>query len=609
MFDFKIKLDGTEYLDPREWQEFELKLAWDGKFYLLTAEQEYTFIGSAYDYLVGQYDTDFCGKVSVEIWINEVRRFNGFIVLANLKINRIRRTAQTKISDGSFSALVKGKQDQEYTLDTSLGFDGRGITAIASRSIQFHTVVGGAYSGSNRTGYSVFETFGFLIRAMTGGEVGFESTLFDSGGDREGDTLFQGEQIRAATGDAPRLSFQQLFEDLDSLYNLGLWVEEDSDGEPVIRIERKEYFRSNDVSVTLSDVKEIKESIQVENLYSTIKLGSGDAREFDQDTPNTQFPTIPFLGHFEETFNTGSECVVENELDLSTNTLVVDSNSIENAFTGGNDDNDDKIFLVDVNVGSNNTVKTSIIGIGHVYNDAYSNENAVLSWEDGIPGPVAAYLGDGNDEFEAETGSTAAGGGALTIDPVQYDTEISDPNGNYDHVTNYDYNVPADGVYTFHTTSVLNIVWTNPPGGEAVLSVIIKINGTAEPAATYTITSDYSSTLDSQTFYLQSGDDITVRLEVVAGSGPSVPSSIQLASGSSYECVNTVNGGGQYAVFELANADLKRYSFDYPITLEQWDSIIADRKQAIQADTYKGNIEEITFRPFGVSAFVLSKVQ
>lgn len=618
MYDFKVKLDGTQVSDPTNWKDFALKAGWEGKFFNTISEQEFTFVGDGYDYIESQYDSNgFCDSIDVEVWIDDTLEFEGKIFLSDIELDRIQRRVSANIADSSYDSLIKGRIDQEFVLDVDISYDGSTLTggAASSRSIQFHTVSTGTYSGSNRTGYSVYEAFDFLVRAMTNGQMEFDSDFFGAGGDAEGMTLFQGQEIRSATGDAPKISFSDLFDDLDSLYNLGYWVEEGTSA-PLLRIEPYSYFRSTDKSHTAQNLQSLKERPRTDELYARIKVGSDKSREFDQDTPNTQFGNVAFVGHFEEEYNIAGECVVETELDISTKVLVVDSNSIENAAT--NDDYDDEIFLIDTN-GTTQTTRTNIGGIGWVYNDSISNKNAVLNWAGSIPGSIAEYLGTGDDEFEARTSADSSAGPTLTVNPVVYDNEISDPNANYDAVTNYEYTIPADGLFSFLTTTELSILWSGvPPLVDVYLDVTIIVNGSDLETQTNTHEAADGANptfLNWFTVYGQSGDTVKIKIEAGPVTGGLIQS-ITLETGSSFECTATLTGGGVYATFDAEDAKVVALNFEAPLSLSEWQTIQSDRTKAIEIQTnwglnahvYKGNIEELTFKPFGVSTFELTKV-
>lgn len=67
-------------------------------------------------------------------------------------------------------------------------------------------------------------------------------------------------------------SMKELYNNLDAIHNLGMGIERVGE-DYKIRIEPKEYFYSNDVSVTLTNVPNIKMSIATDYIYNNITIG------------------------------------------------------------------------------------------------------------------------------------------------------------------------------------------------------------------------------------------------------------------------------------------------------------------------------------------------
>ena len=51
------------------------------------------------------------------------------------------------------------------------------------------------------------------------------------------------------------------------------------------------------------------------------------------------------------------------------------------------------------------------------------------------------------------------------------------------------------------------------------------------------------------------------------------------------------------------------YTTEYPLTPEQYDTILANREKKLDIDGYRGWVRNITFRPFGLSQITLEAVK
>lgn len=98
---------------------------------------------------------------------------------------------------------------------------------------------------------------------------------------------------------------------------------------------------------------------------------------------------------------------------------------------------------------------------------------------------------------------------------VQFDTELYDPNGDFDHVTNYDYTIPVTGYYFINATIKLSVNVASQrfnirlrKNGSSTL-----INNSVHTSATYSV-----SAVMVDVIYLTAGDILIVQCAQYTGS-------------------------------------------------------------------------------------------
>ena len=609
---YRLTLDGQNF-DPQEWKDTEFVTGWEDDVYSTKGNASLTFTGDAYAYLVGRYDASYCNTVECKIYICDELRHTGLIFLSEAQIDRIKCTISVSVSDVDWNALVKNKRKQVYYLDQDKSSNGTTITPAAASQIEFHYVTnystgsGGDPVGANSTCYRVFEALQFLVAAMSDNQIEFVSDFFGSGGEGYNWMLVTGREIRLpgdADNLAPGISFEDLYADLKALFNLRLWTEDNS-GTQRVRIEPFDYFRSLSVSTAISGVTQLTERVMAEEVYSTVKLGSRASR-LASETPTTSFEPISYLGWSDETFNVRGDCVTDTSLDISVRNLIIDSNSIQ-AQIAGEENKDDDVFLVATD--GTSTLAYDFLGTGdYFYNFPFTNSTVSNRWSNRIHNAGFSDRGDANGSFEASPASNQSGfiNGMASV--IAFDNEISDPDTAYDPATLAGvYTAPADGLYLFTVQGEFEVTYNafEEPFIEWVIEISVnlaeyetrRIRLNTVPGATirYSITQVFGVNV-------LSGDDVVTSQDFQNSNFPTTPDT---TTAITYLTDSRFKIEGLF----VGDSVPLEYTTEYPLTPEQYDTILANREKKLDIDGYRGWVRNITFRPFGLSQITLEAVK
>jgi hypothetical protein len=310
---------------------------------------------------------------------------------------------------------------------------------------------------------------------MSDNLVEFESDFFGNQINQfgYGTTLMvtNGKAIRTNTSVNTNLVFEKLYNALNRKLRLGMVIQRQPNGKPILRIEDYAYFQQLNPSVNLYNQPEIKFNYDSTQLYASVDFGSDpflNDFECGDDTQRCSFPQTTFRGFRDETFGVLGECNTTNKLDLTSSDIIFDTNVIENIYRFDSEDYDNDVILIDSNwFGFSNPIfanQGDPLGVGgHVYNADYINEQVAENWLGGYPNSLFQYL-QGFDpivtQFRAEldiantndsqnwdiNDTTGEYFEAFNGMPIKYPREIYDNGNNF---ADGKYVVPFDGVYTF----------------------------------------------------------------------------------------------------------------------------------------------------------------
>jgi len=625
---FEFKLDGQVVEDPIGWDKFQETLEFDDnlKGVLSKFNSKLTFHGDGYAYLSEQYRIQgYCHLVDLEIKEDcgkgLVTIFKGFIFLSDVKFTISEKClAECSIEDQSFSSKINNNKSTEAKVDVARSKNDVAITAAPTIAVNFRDPLTLATTRTVDC-WDVQEVFRMMIEFMTDGTVGFTSDYLTNLPTTERIAITTGELIRTGAGDAPIIKYKHLFEEVWKKYNVAFAVEQTTSG-PVIRLEQLSYFRGDVAGINILNIKELTQRFDNQLLFSHVKLGANDTEDFDP--PNNNMPDVRFITFQDETFNIGGDCNIDKELDLNSD-WQIDSNVIEHALNGVNDDYDEDTFIIQYEqAATNQTSNIDYLGLVtpvYGFNDQLRSSNVADRFN--LQGVIAMYLGDGNDEFKATRTSlynvVGAVPGTLTFSPVAglvYGFEDDSTGPNFDPNANYrapgdpganpvfSYLAPATGFYEFETTIKYEFLQACDTNLRADVK-LRRFTGAGvfieEVAGTGTVNTFlgaiYSETL-AGSFNMDAGDYLFVEIDMVVGA--EVPTGCganfadyDMIEGSTFECIATTTGGGIYDRKEPEDYFTSIYEFKEPLSREKWNDLKSNLAQSINFDGRQGWIKQI----------------
>lgn len=628
---YKIYLDGVLVDEPMGTEDLVTTIKRDSTAngILITQDAPLTFIGDGYDYLYNLlYNDSFCSQAAISILISEdegsnyEQYFTGTIFISDVRLNERDKTAKAKIQDNSFDAKINNNKSV-----TALVYVGRSktdvvITPAPYVTVTFFDVATGtdiavtAGAGNEAQGrmYRVFDILRFFIDYMTDANVGFESSIFDVGGEFEGLCISSGYMVKGYDGTTPESTFYELFPKISyasvlaNLKPLNLFFQiENPDTNPTLRLERKSYFENR--AVNLADfvsVEKIETYIATSLLYSSVKFGSGGLiYDSAYDFPER----INLVGMNEEQFHTIGTCNIDNTLNLSIE-WIISSNAIQEAIDRANLSAMDDTAVVMVNctpIISGSTyaaTKTNWLSSGgsiKFYNEALTNYNTSLRYLGAIPNSIALFLGDATNEFLASsTVDSSVNYSSDTREPCLFQDDFTPPN--FDDNSNYDptqseYTAPSSGVYAFninldmYTTqasilfgsaySFINFqpvikIYDTGFGGTLLRSINLYsgtgfgFNFTSESPKTFNVTS-------SGTFNMDATEVAVLSVYVLGQFG-----SYKIRRGSTFGVSSAVTGGGSFQTYDPDDYPVIRHEIETPMTLTQFQAIKANLEGTIR---------------------------
>lgn len=481
--DIRFLIDGGDYGQPINANDFGFTIAEESAINarIVSFNNDLIFIGGAFEYIYNNLiDTGGCSLIKVDvqylcagIW---KRLTNGYIVVSECVFDLDRCSVTTKLYDDSFSTKINNNKSIPFFSDSNITKNLQPITPPEVHYVNLFNPANNEYQTSSNTGFiTIYDAFKHLVGCMSDNLVDFESDYFRNQIDEYGygTTLMvsNGQAIRSDSAIHTNLVFEKLYNALNKRLRLGMVIQRQSNGKPLLRIEEYAYFQQLDPSVNLYNQPEIKFNYDSTQLYASVDFGSDpflNDFECGDDTQRCSFPQTTFRGFRDETFGVLGECNTTNKLDLSSSDIIFDTNIIENIYRFDAEDYDTDVILVDSNwFGFANPIfanQGDPLGVGgHVYNADYINEQVAENWLGGYPNSLYQYLQGFNPiftEFRAELEISSGNdlqnwdidsdGGEYFVDwngmPIKY------PNVNYDVGNNFNdgrYVVPYDGVYSF----------------------------------------------------------------------------------------------------------------------------------------------------------------
>jgi hypothetical protein len=486
--DIRFLIDGADRGQPINADDFGFTIQEEASINarIVSFNNDLNFSGSAFEYIYNNLiDTGGCSLINVEVqylcsgvW---KKLTFGYIVVSECTFDLDRCSVTTKLYDDSFSTKINNNKSIPFFSDSNITKNLQPIEPPVVHYVNLFNPANNEYQTSSDTGFiTIYDALNHLVGCMSDNLVEFESDYFRNQINEfgYGTTLMvsNGRAIRTDSAVHTNLIFEKLYNALNKRIRLGMVIERQSNGKPLLRIEDYAYFQQLNPSVNLYNQPEIKFNYDTSQLYASVEFGSDpflNDFECGDDTQRCSFPQTTFRGFRDETFGVLGECNTTNTLDLKSSDIIFDSNIIENVYRFASEDYDNDVILVDSNwFGFSNPIfanQGDPLGVGgHVYNADYINEQVAENWLGGYPNSLYQYIqgfdpnstyfraelevSDTNDSQNFDINS-AAFESFLEWNgmPIKYSNEISDNGNNF---ADGRYVIPYDGVYSFNTEIV-----------------------------------------------------------------------------------------------------------------------------------------------------------
>lgn len=608
----KVWLDGSEVDCPTDWEGLTSVLKRDDTFNSVLFYQEgtLTFDGNGYTYLTGLIETNgFCGAVQIDIFdhseeSNPIQIVKGTIFLSDISIDEYNCTAQCKIEDSSFYAMINNNKNIKCTVSSPYSKNQSDITEATNYLLKLYE------PPSDTTHWEVasvrvYEAFRVLIAFMSDNRIGFTSDTFDLSGEWEGLTITSGEKIRKRDGSEatlgtplPYFSFVELFNEINKRIPIGMIVENPNTA-PVIRIETLEYFYGQYANYEFSDVEKITTNFDTEKLYSIVKFGTANT----DTSVGLDFPEdIDFRGFKEEEFHILGECNIDKTLDLQCD-WTTSSNVIQSSFSASDDTYDKMLFLIDSIPVSNvygESTNANYLGVSppkYYPNQLLTNDNIAARYLYGVPNTIAHFIGvigDGLFKAYLSADQTYLATGNDIFNPTGYDDVSFNTGGYYDGAT-FKYTAQRGGQYSFKASISINIIGTTGlpivywqllfrryDAGGALLETKDAFVGNYTSGLGINYYSD--ATIGGfilgglpQQFIMNENDYLVVEFNKSVFASGDIDYKIKKSLSQTYfECTDNTVGGGVYKFYDPFAYPIQQHLFEYSQTIDDFNTILAN---------------------------------
>lgn len=420
-------LDGQAFDSPKGWEGTSFSRTFDHDTQITTLDysQSYTFYGDGYAYLHGKaINGQECDLVDVLITDGSRTLVQGVIFITDCVFNESECYVEVKVEDDGFSARIENNLSIPVTIGGDKSKNGVAITPISPQFIFLFDQTDGAYLATSTAVYTVHDALEWFIQWLTDGGVLFRSDFFNVGGAGEADNITSGLNVASSESvdvSGPVITFRDLFTTWRIIRNVAMgfeWV----NGQPQVRIEHIDFFRTGTTIVPLADVNTVEMSFVRELLYSNIEIGSETTDNPDCDNGNCgAFVNTRYYGFRNETFGLTGTCNRDIPLNLTfPRDVVIDGNTIQSILIDKDDSYNESTVCIHRNLGTATATQSDPLNIGQFwYNGEYTNENILLRYVDYINGNIGGFQLIEDINLFLCSGSSAIGRMAPSVDYTQ----------------------------------------------------------------------------------------------------------------------------------------------------------------------------------------------
>lgn len=469
----KMSLNGTTLNNTPDFGELKevIELDDDLKTWIRHFDEtELVFSGDGYNILKSIKDEfGYNSKVQVRIDIvpdsgslGDGDVIEGLIYLVDVTFEHTKQTATVTLVEVYSEGLIKQNMNTDLYLlgiETSMNGDTGNIAAYTPTTLglKLFDPDTGVHDSDARYGVNLVDAIDFALRYIADDRIDFEDRYFSAEWPSTEFCLIKGRELRLfehLDADKPLASFKKLTENAYKIFNVWYYIDYTSYKPKLILDHYDNIYAMQSASVTIRHVKNIEESFYQENFFTDIRIGT----TVFIPPPTTDDWYLPFFNgftHHEEKYFGKNNTMINQTLDLVVD-WVMDHNVISRVVKNPTvSDYDNYMFLVECE--NSGVLDDPALAYNYAlleaaterrYNENLLNSNRLARFT--LPVNVGFEVGSINDNFEAvsSTDTVAATGPALF--PVEFDTEVSDPNNNYDNTT-FKYTAPVAGNYGFTT--------------------------------------------------------------------------------------------------------------------------------------------------------------
>jgi hypothetical protein len=601
----RVFFDNIEIFDtPKGLEDFEEEITRDAEVYGLIIKYplSLTFWGDAYAYIwQKRKDFDYCGRIDIRLEFNPnggiySRVINAYIITADLTLNHTTKEIDVTIEDNNFGSLIK---QNSKALISPLGNktrNGANITPLSELSLNLFNATTGNNLSSPRKLFDLEDLFEYVISFLSDNTVNFQSDYLSNLPDSERIAIGSGINIRSASSSTRVLiSFKELMDFCHKKHNLWFSVEYIGT-QPVFRLEHESYFYGQQGNISLDFVKDLEESFNQEELFSTIKVGSKDAIK-DQSLTYS-LPYLPLLSFVEETYFSEGNCSVDIERDI-VNELICDHNVIFDILNNGEVKYDDKNIAIQY-VGATSTAhKGTYYFLGSAPNVRYYNEqmlNINVLQRFVFANNLAQYIDASTDNnMSAENAATIVlTNGTPTSIPTPL-TSTFDPSSRWDNGT-YRYELPFNAVVfpvfqvqvKFNSgTSITALPFIDVTANIKRYNSSNVLQETVTETRTLLVTEEVTFSF-GQLMYMNPNDYINLEIVTAATSVNTLTWNASVID-AFFRIGFASIGGGNLPIASPDEVKMIKFAYEVGSSLKDWSELCNDLKQGVNINTNGSN--------------------
>jgi hypothetical protein len=610
--ELKFLIDEADRGQPTNADDFSVNITEDTAINtrIISFDNDLNFVGGMFEYLYNNLiETGGCSLIDVEVqylcagtW---KRLVNGYIIASECTFQLDRCSVQTKLYDNSFSSKINNNKSIPFPLNGTITKNLQTVVPPVQRKVLMFTPATGAYLYPCY-GVGVYDAFKQLVSCMSDNLIDFDSDYFAFDFTADGNFILvsTGLSIINETRDPAIVSFEELYTALNKKLRLGMVIETQANGRPLLRIEPATYFNQQGAQVNLYDQPNILLKYDVAQQFASINFGSTpflEQHECDNGETACTFFQNSFKGFRDETFGLIGECNTTAVLNLSSDEIVFDTNVIEDTYVHSNENYNNNTFIIEsywfVDEDQGYARQFDPYGIGQtVYNGGFTNDNTALNWVGGYPNGIYSYIQGfvpGSTQVQATSNASPLQTWSIsdvftsyylaTFRPyVEFANEIIDPSNNFDGIV---YTVPYTGTYTFETTIIVSNVYeayaqlVRSDGAGVYIEQYTQLPVIADPITTIAVCNITWQVVCNE------GDQVTANVFARVDDGfPAVTATIENSSTIYTTQFDAIGEPFPNVLQPVDPNSIKRfiYSFDRPLRMSEIEAILDNTSRPIK---------------------------